>query len=220
MLKKLKKLIRRNSRLKRNNIFDFCLEFISRNDVKGHFAEFGTFKGLSASRILRALDEHSTLRTKSISLHLFDSFAGLPELKSVDIDGDRADFMHGEYASTMQDVIERIRTFQNVFEVKFYPGYFEESLLERKAQKIEELALIHIDVDLYSSCIPVLEYLTPRLADGALIVFDDYFCYRGNPNFGVRKAFEEWKLRYVQNFDVTHYTNYAWSGAVFIVTKK
>lgn len=220
MLNKFKKLIRSNSRLKRNNIFDFCIEFIARNGVKGNFAEFGTFKGLSASRILRALNEHSLLRTKSISLHLFDSFAGLPELKNADIDGDRDDFSEGEYASTMEDVIARIRDYQKMYEVKFYPGYFDESLVQRDAAKIENLALVHIDVDLYTSCIPVLNYLVPRLSDGALIVFDDYFCYRGNPNFGVRKAFEEWKVRYDRHFNITHYTNYAWSGAVFIVTKK
>ena len=40
-----------------------------------------------------------------------------------------------------------------------------------------DIALAYIDCDLYSSTMPVLEFLLPRLKNGMIIAFDDYFCW-------------------------------------------
>ena len=38
-----------------------------------------------------------------------------------------------------------------------------------------------------------LRFVGPLLTDGTVIVFDDWYCYRGNPGLGEQKAFNEWK---------------------------
>ena len=74
------------------------------------------------------------------------------------------------------------------------PGWFEETCVETTIQKYEmrKAAIIHIDCDLYSSTKSVLKFVEPLLVDGTILIFDDWFCFRGNPNLGEQKAFTEW----------------------------
>jgi hypothetical protein len=43
--------------------------------------------------------------------------------------------------------------------------------------EFEEIALLHIDCDLYSSTQSVFSYLHKKIVPGTLIVFDEYFNY-------------------------------------------
>jgi hypothetical protein len=48
-----------------------------------------------------------------------------------------------------------------------------------------------------------------------LFIFDDYFCYRGHPDHGVRGAFRKWLSE--SGYRCTSYLNYSWAGKVFII---
>ena len=39
-----------------------------------------------------------------------------------------------------------------------------------------EFRLVHVDVDVYQSCVDVFEWAWPRLSAGGAVVFDDYGC--------------------------------------------
>jgi hypothetical protein len=56
------------------------------------------------------------------------------------------------------------------------------------------IGFLHVDCDLYSSTKIVFDLLEPRLAAGAVIVFDEYFNY---PEWeeGEYKAFSEFLIR-------------------------
>ncbi|MDQ3475291.1 MAG: class I SAM-dependent methyltransferase, partial [Actinomycetota bacterium] len=41
------------------------------------------------------------------------------------------------------------------------------------------MAIAHIDSDLYSSAVFVLQQLRPRMVDGTVIVFDEFYNYPG-----------------------------------------
>ncbi len=43
----------------------------------------------------------------------------------------------------------------------------------------EPIALLHIDCDLYSSTVTVLEHCGPFLTEGTVVVFDEFFNYQG-----------------------------------------
>ena len=100
-------------------------------------------------------------------------------------------------------------------------GFYNESLYEESTIEIlgdTKAALVHIDCDLYSSAIPCLDFIAPRLVDGAILMFDDWFCYRGREDKGVRRAFNEWSNKVEYSF--TEYSKYSWSGIMFICSKK
>jgi len=51
---------------------------------------------------------------------------------------------------------------------------------------------VRIDCDLYEPARDCLNYLTNRLADGAILVFDDWPHLLG---YGEQLAFEEWRVQ-------------------------
>jgi hypothetical protein len=50
---------------------------------------------------------------------------------------------------------------------------------------------VHIDCDLYESTKVVLEGVAPILQEGTLLLFDEWFSYKGNPARGEARAFFE-----------------------------
>ena len=52
--------------------------------------------------------------------------------------------------------------------------------------------MIMIDCDLYESTVPVLEFITDLVQQGTIIVFHDWFRFKGDPNCGEQKACREW----------------------------
>jgi len=52
--------------------------------------------------------------------------------------------------------------------------------------------MIHIDCDLYESAKTVLSFITPIVQEGTIIMFDDWYQFRGNPDKGEQRAFREW----------------------------
>jgi len=61
--------------------------------------------------------------------------------------------------------------------VRLHPGWFENSLPEFLGGETGPLRFVNIDCDLYSSTRTVLDLLAPRIATGAVIVFDEFIGY-------------------------------------------
>ncbi|MDO9441388.1 MAG: class I SAM-dependent methyltransferase [Beijerinckiaceae bacterium] len=120
----------------------------------GLFLEFGVAGGESIRQIAAF---HAG------PVYGFDSFEGLPE--------DWFAYLRkGFFAQELP------RTPDNVTLVK---GWFSDTLDGFLAQHDEPVAFLHIDSDLYSSADFVLRRLEPRLAPGAVVLFDEYWNYPG-----------------------------------------
>ena len=132
----------------------------------GIAAEFGVWRGGSAKLI------HDTINGE---IHLFDTFAGLPQ-------GDENDILlAGEFSNTsLEQVQDLLNEYDNVF---FYEGLFES--IEKPDIKYD---FVHIDSDLYYTIIDALNYFYPRMNQFGVILLDDY-CYPNCP--GVIKAVKE-----------------------------
>lgn len=91
----------------------------------------------------------------------FDCFTGLPE-------DWRPGFRRGMFATT---------PVLDVPGTTVVPGLFEETLPGYDWP--DELSLVHIDCDLYSSTVTVLESIGPALKKGTIVVFDEFFNYPG-----------------------------------------
>jgi O-methyltransferase len=143
-----------------------ALEAVSK--IPGDIAEVGSFEGVSA-KLLAATDRRRTL-------HIFDTFEGLPEPSGKDSAG----FYSGQYRASEAEVKKYLQDFN----VRVYKGFFPST-----AGPITDktFAFVHLDVDLYDSTKACLEFFYPRMALGGIILTHDYAAR----DEGVYRAFKD-----------------------------
>jgi hypothetical protein len=132
--------------------------------LDGLVCEFGVATGST----IRCLAESVPLQHRTI--FGFDSFKGLPEAWS--------DLPVGHFACNPPEVPGN---------VELIVGWFDRTLAPFLATHPGDVALLHVDSDLYDSARCVLEHFTPRIIAGTVIVFDEYFITGQE-----RRAFREW----------------------------
>ena len=76
--------------------------------------------------------------------------------------------------------------------------------------------MVHIDVDLNASARVVLEWVTPLLQQGTLLMFDDWNTFSASWSHGERAAAREW-LEAKPHLNLESYAHYGWHGEAFIV---
>jgi hypothetical protein len=143
-------------------------------DRGGLFLEFGVATGQTISQIA------DLSRGRVFG---FDSFEGLPEPW-------RTGFPKGCFSGEIPPVPP------NVSIVK---GWFAETLPKFIQEHTEPVAFLHVDCDLYSSTKCIFDSLYPRIGQGCVIVFDEYFNYPGWQNHE-HKAFMEFVNRHQLDF--------------------
>jgi len=144
---------------------------LSQITVDGLIAEFGVNSGGT----IRFIAKHRPQDTA----HGFDSFEGLPE-----------DWIGNKMFAGYFNRNGRLpRVPRNV---ELHPGWFDESLPEFCRTHDGPAAFLHVDCDIYSSTVSIFEHLGPRIVEGTVLVFDEYFNY---PNWQhhEHKAFEEFR---------------------------
>lgn len=209
----------------RPGALDKAFEFIYKSGTDGDYYEFGVFKGVSLARAIRS---DLAWKKKTGRNHIgrfigFDSFEGLPVFVENDNLKGYEVFRPGQFSDTSPEIVwaELQREGMPIENVSLVPGFYADSLISKQTQDLLEgarAAIAHIDCDLYSSAKQCLDFLSDRLADGAVILFDDWFCYRGRPDHGVNRAFEEWRRE--SSFWISDYFNYSWAGRAFIINTK
>jgi O-methyltransferase len=136
--------------------------------VPGELAEVGCFQGASTRLICEAKGEKT--------LHVFDTFSGLPKSTSPDR------WIHDEnqYACSLESVQTYLKDYPNV---RFYKGLFPQT-----AGPITDrtFSFVHCDVDLYESTLGCLQFFYPRLRPGGVLLSHDYSVLAG-----VKAAFAE-----------------------------
>ncbi len=74
--------------------------------------------------------------------------------------------------------------------IRLVKGFFNESLVKYDNNPI---ALLHLDCDLYESYKICLEYLWPKVAEGGMVLFDEYKTPSAIKHFpGASKAIDEY----------------------------
>ncbi len=105
--------------------------------------------------------------------------------------------------------------------ITFIEGWYNKTLNEGTKKKLstKKAAIVLIDVDLYESTVPVLDFITAYLQTGTILIFDDWFAYRGDPRRGEQRAIREW-LKRNPNIELIEFYHYSWGGNSFIVNLK
>lgn len=204
--------------MNRQDAMFHAFRFLKKSETHGSYFEFGLYQGQS---IVTAYKIHSQIDEPSRHFYGFDSFSGLPHLSKDDVMKDYGIFHEGQFAVSKELVSANLlKNGMPDSSFTLVEGFYNESLRSEETINIvgdEKVALVHIDCDLYSSALPCLDFISSRLVDGAIIMFDDWFCYRGREDKGVRRAFGEWSQE--TNFLFTEYSKYSWSGIMFICNK-
>ncbi len=154
--------------------------------IEGDIAECGVWRGGSMMVVARTLlEEGDTSRT----LHLYDTFTHMPPAGDRDVDfptdAASAPAPLEAYSYLPFDEVRAALagTGYPSGQMRFVQGMVEETL---PAQAPERLALLRLDTDLYRSTRHEMEHLFPRLADGGVLIIDDYGDF-----VGVRQAVDE-----------------------------
>ncbi len=140
----------------------------AQRSLPGAMAEVGVYRGASAKLICEVKDHKA--------LHLFDTFAGLPEAT----EQDRGVHRTGQYACSLEAVQAYLAKYDNVH---YHPGLFPDSTAGIEEQ---QYCFAHFDVDLYASTLACLEYFYPRMVRGGIMLSHDYGMLAG-----VEQAFQE-----------------------------
>lgn len=172
--------------------------------VAGDIAEFGTMTGDSAEVLAKGLAEFGERLAYADAAHrlpprrlwLFDSFEGLPDTTGTP-DADSPHVRAGVWApGTCRGIdqaalVRRVTRHLPEAQVRVVPGWFADTL--PTIPPGTRFAVVHIDSDLYSSAKEVLDHLcaTDALANGCMLLFDDWDCNAADPAHGERRAFTE-----------------------------
>jgi O-methyltransferase len=182
--------------------------------IDGDYAEFGIWTGrtfVEAWRIAAGLGEAGPRR-----FFAFDSFEGLPTAEGID---DTGRWQPGEFTyprTGFEARMHRARIPKD--HVHIVQGFYDDTLSRPAEIPLDKVAVAWIDCDLYSSTVPVLDYLTPRLSQGAVVLFDDWFCFKADPELGEQRACHEW-LEHNPAITLVPWRQFNWAGQAFIVRR-
>jgi len=196
-------------------------------EINGLYMEFGVFSGQS----INFCSEYVPGKI----FHGFDSFEGLPE--DWDLVGNNdIEISSIKVKKKGHFALDQLPEVND--NVALYKGFFNESLapwMVKNIHKDSKIAWLHLDADLYSSTIYVLEMLNDYIVPGTIIRFDDLVEWRLEvenvhmkdpkarpkakyPNWreGEWKALNEWLEKYDREIKPM-WRNWHQSGGVKVV---
>jgi len=142
--------------------------------VPGYYLEFGVYRGGTMRYMAK--------RKPDKEFHGFDSFEGLPE--------DWLGHYLSKHTFSLQGRLPKVPA-----SVRLHKGWFNQTLPKWREKYPGKIAFIHIDCDLYSSTVDILENLVGQMQPGTVIQFDEYFNYPNWENHEF-KAWQEFVAKY------------------------
>lgn len=162
------------------NTWDLTVDLLRRG-VPGDLVECGVFAGVQPAAMARVCQ---LFGDSSRRVHLFDSFAGIPQAGPhddrtiTDCIGVPASESVGALVSTGVSACSVESVQRNMANwgvdagrLVYHPGWFQHTV---PTAGIGPIALLRLDGDLYESTKVCLEHLYPKLSLGGYCVIDDY----------------------------------------------
>jgi O-methyltransferase len=171
------------------------VEYIIKNHIPGDFIECGVWRGGSSMLIAKTLLKFNCTDRY---IYLFDTFSGMSDPTEVDVNmkGIAASNLLNKYNPEDSNSIWCYATLAEVEANMKQTGYPGSYILFNKG-KVEDtlpgfslrnqLALIRLDTDWYESTKIEMECLFPKLANGGVLIIDDYGHWKG-----AKKAVDEY----------------------------
>jgi hypothetical protein len=188
------------------NTYNQCKKFENTNYS---FVECGVAKGgcLAMMKIASG---------KNNKIFGFDSFEGMPDITSKDIDYYNKSCPLtdiGKVGDNLSGGIDNVyNTFNylnlNMNNVELIKGFFQDTLqIKENIDNIGEIAVLRLDGDWYESTKICLEKLYDKVIDGGVIIIDDYGHW-----IGAKRAVDEFRIEHniLQPLIQTDYTENYW----------
>jgi O-methyltransferase len=170
-----------------------CLRRVAEAGLRGDYYEFGLYRGYT---FWFAQQAAAILGLHRMRFFGFDSFRGLPPLRDT---AEGKEFQEGDYACDRDTVAGLLSRFGvDWSRTHLIEGFYDVSLKSDLPGDTQghAVAIALIDCDLYTSTVPVLDFLEGRLQEGAILLFDDWNCFGKSDEHGERRAFREFLDRY------------------------
>lgn len=142
---------------------------------QGAYVECGTWRGGMSFGIMETCPELT-------ECHFFDSFEGLP--MPGELDGARAQLGMGTEAifgddnqASYDEFLRNVESFRKKRKIEVHRGWFEETLPGFRSE--HPIAILCLDGDWYDSTMTILRHLFDQVADGGIILIDDYYHWEG-----------------------------------------
>lgn len=167
----------------------FALAKDQGDDDVGDYYEFGIYRG---GAFAAAQDVCRDLAIGTTHFYGFDSFQGLPPVEGIDETG--GFFYEGQFAASKEAVVRNLSGKGVDWDrTTLIEGFFSDSLTQeaKDAHPFRQVAVALIDCDLYSSTQEVLAWLESYLADGSILLFDDWESFGEDGDRGQKRAFAE-----------------------------
>ena len=190
-----------------------AVNYVKIAELPNVFFEFGCHSGRTYSAALLA----SKFLKFELENFAFDSFEGLPKT-SKNEDGY---FETGTFYTGIKDFVKIVKNRTGVLlkDDQLIQGYYEKSLTDDLVNKLpKSVGFVHIDVDLYSSTVTVLEFIKKFLVSGTVLLFDDWYCFPPGKEMGERRALNEFLRKYPE-IELEEWKNYSTFGKSFFVKK-
>jgi hypothetical protein len=134
-------------------------------NISEDVVELGSWKG--ANLLWLAKSQLFFNGTKKI--HCFDSFEGLTEFTKYD----GSEHLKDKYKGSEENLRAMIELYELDNTVEIHKGLIEDTV-PNWSKLQNKISFIYFDADLYQAAKTTLEHLTPLLAKGGLILFDEY----------------------------------------------
>jgi hypothetical protein len=171
-------------------------QYITRSNLRGSYAEFGTWFGRSFYRSYLQFAEQL-----QGSFWAFDSFGGLPKSRPAEAENTKGDFTEGRYFCNEASFREIGRMAfpgdQSIDKrVKLVKGFYDQTLdghhISEYGIKEKSISYCSIDCDLFDATLSVLRFIEPALEDGCLMYLDDYRMSRAAKEASLYHAVKVW----------------------------
>tara|TARA_B100002052_G_scaffold251894_1_gene240245 strand:+ start:392 stop:1192 length:801 start_codon:yes stop_codon:yes gene_type:complete len=215
------------------NAFRWAASYLVKNQIKGDYLEFGVWKGNSFIEAYNQIQDYSkmffsprstlgrgnkdlTNIFENMRFHAFDSFEGLSYSSNTN---KPIQYFEGNYKAEEALFRSKLEEAQlDMSRVTITKGWFNETLKEELAKNLnlKEVAISYIDCDLYEPALEALNFITPYVRTGTILIFDDWFRNKGNTNEGVQGAALKWQSEN-ENIYLQHFYSCDTRTALFIV---
>jgi SAM-dependent methyltransferase len=208
-------------------MFRTALRYVDYECVPGDVVEFGVYSGRSLALLAHATHhpeyEDTHVPACSRTVYGFDSWDGMPP------ESGHPRWPAGKFATcdSWHPTIPRgdpvnASSVVNLFLNCQLPSpvlvrcRFASDMLPDTCRQI---AVAHIDCDMYESTVTVLQAIGRCLQPGSVLLFDDWLNYRADPGSGEQRACREW-LAGDTRWRLIPYKQYATFAMAFIVQER